>query len=72
MLLLVVGEVVGQGVGVAETAVAGGNSIVELLHQAHLFVQTSGNYCNLLFRVLELALIDERRKLDILDSNSNE
>ena len=45
LLLLVVREVVGQRVGVAEAAVAGG-AAVELLHQAHLIVRSgsiSGN-----------------------------
>ena len=40
VLVLVVREVVGQGVGVAEAAVAGddgGATAVELLHQIHLF-----------------------------------
>ena len=40
VLMLVVREVVGQGVGVAEAAVAGddgGATAVELLHQIHLF-----------------------------------
>ena len=39
VLMLVVREVVGQGVGVAEAAVAGddgGATAVELLHQIHL------------------------------------
>ena len=50
VLLLVVREVVGQRVGVAEAAVAGG-AAVELLHQAHLIVRSgsiSGNW-NMIF-----------------------